>query len=156
MIVEDTFLECVNSSLFSNSVECEQPIAQCHSLIDTQLFTPTQRSQGLTNSSQVNLTHPHIGFTPKVPTSINISSSPLDTYSTNEDFDDHLQSINQKFHNIYRIMEATSVVEALMADLGFVSTTNHAFFFDIDTPFLHGDLNEEIFMQQLPFFEDSC
>ena len=53
-------------------------------------------------------------------------------------------------------MEATSVVEALMADLGFVSTTNHAFFFDIDTPFLHGDLNEEIFMQQLPFFEDSC
>ena len=66
----------------------------------------------------MNLTHPHIGFTPKVPTSINISSSPLDTYPTNEDFDDHPQPINQNFRNIYEIMEATHPFEALMVDLG--------------------------------------
>ena len=71
------FLERTNSS----AILPTSPIAQHHSL--THPFTPTQRSQCLTNASQLNLSNPHIGFT-QVPTNMNISSSPLDTYPTNE------------------------------------------------------------------------
>ena len=65
------FLERTNSS----AILPTSPIAQHHSL--THPFTPTQRSQCLTNASQLNLSNPHIGFTPEVPTTMNISSSPL-------------------------------------------------------------------------------
>ena len=117
-IAEHTFLEHANSSHFSNSVKCELLIAQRYSLPDTNLFTPIHNRQSVTNSSQVALSHPHIGFTPKLLTSINISSSPVDTYPTTEDFDDRSQPINPKSRNIYEIMEARHPFEALMADLG--------------------------------------
>ena len=119
-IVEDACLEGANSSCFSNRVQCEQRISQRYSLLDTNLLTPIMpmhTSQSVTNSSQVTLTHPHIGFTPKVPTSINISSSPLDTSPTSKDFENQPEPINQKFRNIYEIMEATCLFKALMADM---------------------------------------
>ena len=113
-------MEGANSSRFSNSVE--QISAQQHSLTPN-LFTPIQfipinPNQSVTNSSQLTSTHPPIGFTPKVPTIINISSPPLDTYPTKEDFDDQTQPIKQTFCNIYEVMEATHPFEALMDDFG--------------------------------------
>ena len=116
-IAEHTFLEHANSSHFSNSVKCELLIAQRYSLPDTNLFTPIHNRQSVTNSSQVALSHPHIGFTPKLLTSINISSSPLDTSPTSKDFENQPEPINQKFRNIYEIMEATCLFKALMADM---------------------------------------
>ena len=90
-IAVDTVLERVNSSRFSNSVE--QLIAQRHSLTPSNPFTPIQfipinTSQIVPNSSQLSLTHPHIGSTPDASPNVNIVSSPLNTYPTNEDFDD--------------------------------------------------------------------
>ena len=112
-----TVLEPTNSSRFSNLV------AQRHSLTPSNPFTPIQfipsnTNQSLTNTSQLTLSHPHIAFTLEASPNTNISSSPLDTYPTNEEFDDHPQPIKQKFRNIYKIMEATRPFEALMADLG--------------------------------------
>ena len=90
-IAADTALERANSSRFSNSVE--QLVAQRHSLTPSNPFTPIQfipltTSQSVSDSSQLTLTHPHIGSTPHASPNVNIVSSPLDTYPTNEDFDD--------------------------------------------------------------------
>ena len=38
-IAKDKLLEHTNSSCFPNSIKCEQPIAQHHSLTPTNLFT---------------------------------------------------------------------------------------------------------------------
>ena len=115
-IAEDAFLERANPSRFSNSAE--QLIAQRYSSPDTNLFTPIYTRQSVTNNSHVNLSHPPIGFTPEASPNVNIFSSPLDTYPTNEDFDDQPQPIKQTFRNIYEIMEAIRPFEALMADFG--------------------------------------
>ena len=94
-------------------------IAQCYSSPNnTNLFTPIYTRKSVTNKSHVNLSHPHIGFTPEASPNVNIFSSPLHTYLTNEDFDDQPQPIKQKFRNIYEIMEATRPFKALMADFG--------------------------------------
>ena len=112
----DTVLEHANSSRFSNSVE--ELIPQRYSSPNNNLFTPIYTTKSVTNKSHVNLSHPHIGFTPEASPNVNIFPSLPDTYPTNEDFDDQPQPIKQKFRNIYEIMEATRPFEALMADLG--------------------------------------
>ena len=98
-VAADMALERANSSRFSNSVE--HLVAQRHSLTPSNLFTPIQfipltTSQSLFDSSQQTLTHPHIGSTPHASPNVNTISSPLDTYPTNEDFDDQPQPIKQK------------------------------------------------------------
>ena len=124
----DTVLERADSSRFSNSVEELIPqrysspnnnvFTPIYSSPNNNLFTPIYTRKTVTNKSHVNLSHPHIGFTPEASPNVNIFPSLPDTYPTNEDFDDQPQPIKQKFRNIYEIMEVTRPFEALMADFG--------------------------------------